>query len=232
MATKSIEAASGNRVSPDSPEAWNCEHPNMDEIFGVVGSLVGGLALVWIGAAAALLVLTVYLLARAHNMGTIRFSVAGLELVFARVISLIMVLVAFLAVVKIFTAALSLGFGDEFAYGGGSDVDELEVLVRWAIYGALALVIYFFMLIRARRLASSPPARFVRTAYLLAASGFFCVTSIIYTFRLAGAVIDAVIESGGVFDRGPAVGQPLAILVAAVLFLLLATYFTRRPAAA
>lgn len=200
----------------------------MDQIFDLVGSLVGGIALVWISVATALLVATVYLLARAHNMGTIRFSVAGLHLVFARLVALVMVLVTFLAVVKSLTAVLSLLFGDAFAYGGGSDVDELEVIARWVVYGALAVVIYIFMLIRARQLAGSPPARFVRTAYLMVASGIFCITSIVYTFRLAGAIIDTAIESGGIFDRSPAIGQPLVILVAAVAFFFIAGYFARR----
>lgn len=200
----------------------------MDQIFDIIGSLVGGIALVWISVAAALLVATLYLLARAHNMGTIRFSVAGLHLVFARLVALIMVLITFLATVKILTAVISLLFGDAFAYGGGSDVDELEVLARWVVYGALAVVIYIFMLIRARQLAGSPPARFIRTAYLMAASGFFCITSIIYTFRLAGAIVDSAIESGGIFDRSPAIGQPLVILAVAVAFFFIAGYFARR----
>ena len=200
----------------------------MDEILDVVGPLVGGVALVWIGAAAALLVLSAYLLARAHNMGTIRFSVPGLELMFARLVGLAMVLVAFLASVRILTAILSLLFGDSFAYGGGSDVDELEVIARWVVYGALAVVIYIFMLIRARGLAGSPPARFIRTAYLMLASGFFCLTSIIYTFRSAGAIIDAAIESGEIFDRSPPVGQTLAILATAITFFSIARFFARR----
>lgn len=200
----------------------------MDQIFDLVGSLVGGIAVVWITVATTLLVAIVYLLARAHNMGTIRFSVAGLHLVFARLIALIMVLISFLAVVKSLTAVLSLLFGDAFAYGGGSDVDELEVLARWVVYGALAVVIYIFMLIRARQLAGSPPARFIRTAYLTVASGIFCVTSIIYTFRLAGAIIDTAIDSGDIFDRSPAIGQPLVILVAAVGYFFIAGYFSRR----
>ena len=200
----------------------------MDQIFDLVGSLVGGIALAWVGVAATLLVFVVYLLARAHNMGTIRFSVAGLHLIFARLVALIMVLITFLAVVKTLTAVLSLLFGDAFAYGGGSDVDEYEVLARWVVYGALAVVIYIFMLIRAGQLAGSPPARFIRTAYLMVASGIFCVTSIIYTFRLAGAIIDTAIESGGIFDRSPAIGQPLVILVAAIAFFFIAGYFARR----
>ncbi len=200
----------------------------MDQIFDVVGSLVGGIALVWLSVATALLVATVYLLARAHNMGTIRFSVAGLHLAFARLVSLVMILITFLALVKILTAVLSLLFGDSFAYGGRSDVDELEVLARWVVYGALAVVIYIFMLIRARQLTGAPPARFIRTAYLMVASGIFCITSIIYTFRLAGAIIDAAIESGGVFDRSPAIGQPLVILVVAVAFFFIAGFFARR----
>lgn len=200
----------------------------MDQIFDIVGSLVGGIALVWISAAAALLVATVYLLARAHNMGTIRFSVAGLHLVFARLVALIMVLITFVATVNILTAVLSLLVGDAFVYGGGSDVDEIEALARWVVNGALAVVIYIFMLIRARQLSDSPPARFIRTAYLMAASGFFCITSIVYTFRVAGAIIDSAIETGGIFDRSPAIGQPLVILVAAVAFFFIASYFTRR----
>lgn len=204
----------------------------MDQIFDLVGSLVGGIALVWVTLAAALLVSILYLLARAHNMGTIRFSVAGLHLLFARLVGLVMVLITFLAVVKILTAVLSLLFGDAFAYGGGSDVDELEVLARWVVYGALAVVIYIFMLIRARQLADSPPARFIRTAYLTIASGVFCITSIIYTFRLAGAIIDTAIEPSGIFDRSPAIGQPLVILVAAVAFFFVAGYFARRETSA
>lgn len=200
----------------------------MDQIFDIIGSLVGGIALVWISAAAALLVATVYLLARAHNMGTIRFSVAGLHLVFARLVALIMVLITFVATVNTLTAVLSLLVGDAFVYGGGSDVDELEALARWVVYGALAVVIYIFMLIRARQLSDSPPARFIRTAYLMAASGFFCITSIIYTFRLAGAIVDSAIESGGIFDRSPAIGQPLVILAVAVAFFFIAGYFARR----
>lgn len=200
----------------------------MDQIFDLVGSLVGGIALAWISVAAALLVAVVYLLARAHNMGTIRFSVAGLHLLFARLVALGMVLITFVATVNILTAVLSLVFGDAFAYGGGSDVDELEELARWVVYGALAVVIYILMLVRARQLADSPPARFIRTAYLMVASGIFCVTSIIYSFRVAGAIIDSTIESGGIFDRSPALGQPLVILVAAVAFFFIAGYFARR----
>lgn len=200
----------------------------MDQIFDVVGSLVGGIALVWLSVATALLVVTVYLLARAHNMGTIRFSVAGLNLLFARLVALVMVLVTFVATVNILTALLSLLFGDAFVYGGGSDVDEIEALARWVVYGALAVVIYVFMLIRARQLSNSPPARFIRTAYLMVASGIFCITSIVYTFRVAGAIIDSAIESGGIFDRSPAIGQPLVILVVAVAFFFIAGYFTRR----
>ena len=200
----------------------------MDQIFDVIGSLIGGIALVWISVAAALLVSAVYLLARAHNMGTIRFSVAGLELLFARLVALVMVLIVFVATVNSLTAVISLLFGDTFAYGGGSDVDELESLARWVINGALAIVIYVFMLFQARRLANSPPARFIRTAYLMVASGIFCVASIVYSFRVAGAFIDSAIESGGIFDRSPALGQPLVILVTAVAFFFIAGYFARR----
>ncbi len=200
----------------------------MDQIFDVVETLVGGIALVWISAATALLVAIVYLLARAHNMGTIRFSVAGIQLVFSRLVALAMVLIAFVAAVNILTAALSLLAGDAFVYGGGSDVDELEELGRWAVYGALALAIYVFMLLQARKLAGAPPARFVRTAYVTVASGVFCLTSIVYSFRLAGAIIDSAIESGGIFDRGPSIGQPLVILVTAVAFFFLAGYLARK----
>ena len=204
----------------------------MDQIFDVVESLIGGLALVWISAATALLVSIVYLLARAHNMGTIRFSVAGLQLVFSRVVALAMVLIVFVATVNILTAALSLLVGDSFAYGGGSDVDEFEELARWVVYGALAVAIYLFMLLQARKLAGAAPARFVRTAYVTVASGIFCLTSIVYTFRLAGAIIDAAIESGGIFERSPSIGQPLVILVTAVAFFFLAGYLARRGGSA
>ena len=200
----------------------------MDQISEVVGSLVGGLALVWLSVGLTLAVVSVYLLTRAHNMGTIRFSVSALELWFARGVALIMVLVTFVATVNILTAVLSFLFGDSFAYGGGSRIDELEELARWIIYGALAIVIYIFMLVRARQLADSPSADFIRNAFALTASGIFCITSIVYTFRLAGALIDRAIESGDLFDRSPAVGQPLVILIVAVAFFILAGYFLRR----
>ncbi len=200
----------------------------MDQISDIVGSLVGGIAVAWLSVGLFLAVVSAYLLTRAHNMGTIRFSVAGLELWFARIVALIMILITFVATVNILTAVLSVLAGDSFAYGGGSKVDELEELARWIIYGALAIVIYIFMLIRARQLADSPSARFIRNAYALSASGIFCITSIVYTFRVAAAIIDRAIESGDVFDRSPAIGQPLVILVAAVGFFFISTYFIRQ----
>ena len=179
----------------------------MDQISDIVGSLVGGIAVAWLSVG-TLPGSRFGVPANPRSQhGTIRFSVAGLELWFARIVALIMILITFVATVNILTAVLSVLAGDSFAYGGGSKVDELEELARWIIYGALAIVIYIFMLIRARQLADSPSARFIRNAYALSASGIFCITSIVYTFRVAAAIIDRAIESGDVFDRSPRSGN-------------------------
>ena len=199
--------------------------------FGKLGqgleALVGTLVLAPLLLGLAVAVVVIYLLARAHTMGFIRFSIAGVELWSVRIVSLAMVLITFVASTRILTSLSALLFGDSFTYGSGHKIDETEVLLRWIVLGALASVIYIFMLIRSRQLADQGPARFIRNAYGMVATLFFGLASIVASFGLAQAIVDRVVGDKGIFDRSAAIGEPLSGLIAAVAFFLIASYFFR-----